>query len=166
MKASTEKVTGVSTSKHVSASGCIFLALDTGRICLQLRNSQSYHGTWSFWGGRAHRNERPVETLLRELREEVGILPDFEKIHPLHKFTSDDGHFEYNAFVVTVFEEFTPQTNDETAGYAWVNHQMAPRPLHQGARLVLENPAMLDKISTILASRRSGTDIQNWLDTF
>jgi len=166
MKAFTEKATGDSTSKHVSASGCIFLALDTGRICLQLRNSQSFHGTWSFWGGRARRGERPVETLLRELREEIGLLPDFEKIYPLHKFTSLDQHFEYNAFVVTVFEEFTPSTNDETAGYAWVNYHMVPRPLHQGAKLVFENPEMIKKITTILETHTNSGDIRNWLDTF
>jgi len=166
-KERTKKATGGSTSKIITASGCIFLALDTGRICLQLRSKSSTHqGTWSFWGGKAERNERPVETLLRELGEEIGMLPDFEKIYPLHKFTSADKKFEYNAFVVTVFEEFTPDTNGESAGYAWVNLGMYPKPLHQGAKVVLQNPEMTEKIKTIWESKRDMNDLPNWLDSF
>jgi 8-oxo-dGTP pyrophosphatase MutT (NUDIX family) len=166
-RASTKKASGESTSNIITASGCIFLALDTGRVCMQLRSRKSSHrGTWSFWGGKAEQKERPVETLLRELNEEIGMLPDFEKIYPLHKFTSADKKFEYNAFVVTVFEEFTPDTNGESAGYAWVNLRMYPRPLHQGAKLVLTNPDMIEKIETIWESKRGANDLPNWLDSF
>lgn len=134
---------------------------------MQLRGKQSSHrGTWSFWGGKAERNERPIETLLRELNEEIGLLPDFEKIYPLHKFTSNDKKFEYNAFVVTVFEEFLPQTNGETAGYVWVDINKYPQPLHQGAKLVLHNPAMKEKIRTIYENKKDSTDLPNWLDSF
>ena len=98
--------------------------------------------------------------------EEIGMLPDFEKIYPMNKFNSTDGKFEYNAFVVTVFEDFTPDTNGESAGYAWVNLRMYPRPLHQGAKLVLENRDMLDKISTIWDSKRGVNNLPNWLDSF
>ena len=166
-RASTKKASGESTSNIITASGCIFLALDTGRVCLQLRGKYSSHqGTWSFWGGKAEGQERPVETLLRELNEEIGMLPDMEKIYPLHKFTSKDQNFEYNAFVVTTFEEFSPQTNRESAGYAWVDLRMYPRPLHQGAKMVLKNPDMLAKIETIWESKRDANDLPNWLDSF
>ena len=166
-KASTKKASGESISNMITASGCIFLALDTGRICLQLRGRKSSHrGTWSFWGGKSEQTERPVETLLRELNEEIGMLPDFEKIYPLHKFTSADKRFIYNAFVVTVFEEFTPDTNGESSGYAWVDLKYYPRPLHQGAKLVLANQHMIEKIQTILESKRGVNDLPNWLDSF
>ena len=55
----------------IQASGCCFLALDTGRIMLQQRSKNSSHPlTWSFWGGKADKRERPIETLLRECKEE------------------------------------------------------------------------------------------------
>ena len=65
----------------IKASGCCFLALDTGRIMLQQRSKKTSHPlTWSFWGGKSHKRERPIETLLRECKEELGI--DFYFTHP------------------------------------------------------------------------------------
>jgi 8-oxo-dGTP pyrophosphatase MutT (NUDIX family) len=151
----------------ITASGCCFLALDTGRIMLQLRsNNVSHPLTWSFWGGKSEKNERPIETLLRECREEMGILPDIEKVYPIHTFLSDDGEFTYHTFCVTVFEEFIPQTNGETAGYAWVPLTSVPKPLHRGARLVLHKKEMTDKISAIYERQKDKIDLPNWLDSF
>ena len=135
----------------ISASGCLFLALDTGRVCLQLRSDIStYSGTWSFWGGKQEKNETPFETLLRELNEEIGIIPDINKVYPLHKYVSRDKHFEYNSYVLTVYKEFVPILNAESSGYAWVNIGVYPRPLHRGAKNVLLNRKMSEKIKTIL----------------
>jgi 8-oxo-dGTP pyrophosphatase MutT (NUDIX family) len=78
---------------------------------LQQRSEHVTHPlTWSFWGGKSESDERPIETLLRECREEMGVLPDIEKVYPIHQFTSDDGNFQYNTFCVTVFEEFLSTT--------------------------------------------------------
>lgn len=134
-----------------SASGCLFVSTKTKRICLQLRNGKgSYGHTWSFWGGKSEGAERPHQTLLREVEEEVGFMPDYLRVYPFHKFTSKDNNFEYNAFIVTVEDEFIPQTNDETCGYVWVDVKYAPKPLHQGAKMVLQNKEMVRKIRTIL----------------
>lgn len=151
----------------ITASGCCFLALDTGRIMLQQRSEAVTHPlTWSFWGGKAEGNERPIETLLRECREEMGILPDIEKVYPIHTFLSDDNNFTYHTFCVTVFEEFIPQTNNETAGYAWVPLYAVPKPLHRGARMVLQKKEMMDKIAIIYEQKKDHLDLPNWLDTF
>jgi 8-oxo-dGTP pyrophosphatase MutT (NUDIX family) len=116
-----------------------------------LRSSRvSYPNTWSFWGGKSEGNERPFETLLREVEEEIGFVPNIIKTYPLHKFTSRDQKFTYNAFVVMVEKEFLPVTNGETAGYAWVDIDNYPKPLHQGAKFVLQNPDMISKIKTIV----------------
>ena len=151
----------------IQASGGCFLALDTGRIMLQQRSKTSSHALkWSFWGGKAERKERPVETLLRECKEELGPLPDIEKVYPLHTFLSDDGKFTYNAFCITVFEEFIPQCNHESAGYAWVGIDGWPKPLHRGAKLVLNNREMVDKIKTIYDRQKDKIDLPNRLDSF
>ena len=150
----------------ISASGCLFLALDTGKICLQLRSDSSkYGGTWSFWGGKGENGEVPVETLLRELKEEIGIIPDTEKLYPLHRYVSKDKNFEYNAFVLTVYEEFSPQLNYESAGYCWVNIGMYPKPLHRGAKSVLLNSSINKKLNTILTTKREYIG-KDWVEDF
>lgn len=150
----------------ISASGCLFLALDTGKVCLQLRaDSSKYGGTWSFWGGKGEENEVPIDTLLRELKEEIGIIPDTEKLYPLHKYVSKDKKFEYNAFVLTVYEEFSPQLNYESAGYCWVNIGMYPKPLHRGARSVLLNSNINQKLNTILKTKREHIG-KDWVEEF
>ena len=151
----------------LTASGCCFLALDTGRVMLQQRSENVSHPlTWSFWGGKKEKRERPMETVLRECREEMGELPAVEKIYPIHTFLSDDKKFTYHTFVITVYEEFIPRTNGESAGYAWVKINAWPKPLHRGARVVLEKPDMVDKISAIWERQRDSTDLSNWLDSF
>jgi len=151
----------------LTASGCCFLALNTGRIMLQQRsNSVSHPLTWSFWGGKKEKGERPIETLLRECREEMGELPDIEKVYPIHTFLSDDKKFTYHTFCITVYEEFIPITNGESSGYAWVKVNAWPKPLHRGARVVLEKPDMVDKIEAIWERQRDPAELSNWLDSF
>ena len=151
----------------IKASGCCFLALDTGRIMLQQRSKKSSHPlTWSFWGGKCHKKERPIETLLRECKEEIGILPDIGKVHPINTFISNDKKFTYHAFCVTVFEEFIPSCNNESSGYAWIELHCWPKPLHRGAKLVLQRPEMVEKITTIHQRQKDKLDLPNWLDDF
>lgn len=134
---------------------------------LQQRSGICSHPyTWSFWGGKAEQDERPVETLLRECREEIGSLPDIEKVYPIHTFVSDDGKFTYHTFCITVYEEFVPQVNVESAGYSWVPIDCWPQPLHRGAKLIFDKKEMLEKIQTIYNRKRDETDLCNWLDTF
>jgi 8-oxo-dGTP pyrophosphatase MutT (NUDIX family) len=134
---------------------------------LQQRSQLVSHPlTWSFWGGKAEKKERPIETLLRECREEMGELPDIEKVYPIHTFLSEDNKFTYHTFCISVFEEFIPVTNDESAGYAWVQMGAWPKPLHRGARVVLEKPDMSDKIVSIWERQRYKEDLPNWLDSF
>lgn len=149
----------------ITASGCLILALDTGRVLLQQRGSKSSHArTWAFFGGKGEPDERPMETLLRELEEEIGILPDVQKIYPLHKFTSPDHNFEYHSFVVSVYEEFIPQLNSESDGYCWVKIGNWPRPLHPGVKAQLYNKEFVKKIKTVYATAE--VNGSNWLDTF
>ena len=83
-----------------SGVGAIFLSLPTSRILLQMRSKNVSHpGTWAFWGGKAEKDAQPLETLQRELEEEMGELPVSHKIYPLHIFESNNG-FDYKTFVI------------------------------------------------------------------
>ena len=92
----------------IEASGCIFLSITTGRVMMQLRSEKVTHAKkWGFFGGKSEDTERPSETLYREIEEEVGSV-DIKKVIPVSKFTSKNGKFIYNSFVVLVDEEFIP----------------------------------------------------------
>ena len=148
----------------INASGCLLLAADTGRLCLQQRSSDSTHPrTWAFWGGKAEPGERPIETAMRELEEEIGLTLDVQKIHPLHTFKSRNENFTYDTFVLVVPEEFIPLLNNESDGYCWVKVGNWPRPLHPGSKNILYDKKIVKKIGTIYKRIQSSADSPNWI---
>jgi len=129
----------------------LFLSRQTGRVLFQLRNSDKRQKhTWGFWGGIIEKGETPYECIQRELKEELGMVPDIAKLNPIDIYQSKDKNFMYYSFVAIVDDEFIPILNDESAGYAWVNIGQWPRPLHEGARSTLGRNKGVDKLYTIL----------------
>jgi len=146
-------VASLHINRHMTirASGCILLSENTKRILLQLRKpDRKNKNYWGFWGGKQEGQELPVQTIERELEEELGFLPDITKFIPIHKMVSNDESFEYDTFLATVPQEFTPNINGESEGYAWVNYDRYPVPLHPGAKIVLQNPRIMSKIKTVV----------------
>jgi 8-oxo-dGTP pyrophosphatase MutT (NUDIX family) len=140
----------------IVASGCIFLSLDTGRVMLQQRSKNTSHPrTWGFFGGKSEPGERPVETLHREIEEEIGLVPDIQRVFPVHKFTATNGKFEYHTFIVTVEEEFIPVLNNESDGYCWIKIGNWPRPLHPGAKIQCHSNEFVKKVKTIYEKNKS-----------
>ena len=135
----------------IVASGVIFLAKDTNRCLLQLRNSDKrFKHTWGFFGGICEEGETPFEALQRELVEEIGFMPELSKLNPIDIYESRDKNFYYYSFAAVVENEFFPKLNSESAGYAWVDIGQWPRPLHQGAKITLGTNGGTDKLHTIL----------------
>lgn len=136
----------------VTAAGVIFLSIDTGRCLFQLRNSDKrYNHTWGFWGGIMENNETPYECIIRECNEELGIVPEMQKLNPIDVYQSKDKNFYYYSFVYVVDKEFLPTLNCESAGYAWVNIGQWPKPLHTGAHVTLNVNNGTEKLKTILS---------------
>lgn len=122
----------------VKAGGCIFVSLKTKRICLSLRSSSvSSPHTWSFTGGKINKDEKILQGISREIREEFGFIPKYKKVLPIDVFKSSDGNFQYFSFIVLVDKEFIPRLNKENSGYGWFDVNGLPRPLHTGAKLIL-----------------------------
>ena len=138
--------------KTTTAAGVVFLAKDTGRCMLQLREgNKRFNHTWGFWGGIIEKGETPYECITRELEEEIGFVPELQKLNPIDVYQSKDKNFYYYSFVYVVDEEFQPpKLNGESAGYAWVDIGQWPKPLHNGAKVTLYKNGFTEKLHTIL----------------
>ena len=69
--------------KLVLVVACALIDAD-GRVLLAQRPAgKSMAGLWEFPGGKVETGERPEETLIRELREELGIVVEEACLAPL-----------------------------------------------------------------------------------
>jgi 8-oxo-dGTP pyrophosphatase MutT (NUDIX family) len=139
----------------LKAAGACIVAKDTKRILLQQRSlDSSYPRTWGFWGGKVEPKENVSQGMLREVGEEVGvdILEYIHKIYPYDQYHSRDSEFSYYTFVVIVENEFIPNINEETGGYAWVNVNYLPKPLHPGAKRTIFKKNKLADLKDIISN--------------
>lgn len=136
---------------QIICSGGFFLARDTKRFLLLHRTQGRTAGTWGLVGGKKEPTDAtPFEALKREIEEEIGQVPAIKKTIPLELFTSNDQNFQYNTYVIIVDHEFIPTLNNEHSGYAWVNYDHWPKPLHQGVKNSLNNRVIKAKLELLL----------------
>lgn len=113
------------------SAGCIIVAEDTGRWCLQQRSdSVSDPGVWSTWGGGVEPGETLEQAVRRELAEEGGYHGDIV-LELLHKTPA------YATFIGRVPHEFKPQINHECKSWCWAKADQLPDPIHPGLAEVL-----------------------------
>jgi ADP-ribose pyrophosphatase YjhB (NUDIX family) len=137
------------TQKTVNAAGVWFYSQTTNRYLYLLRNDPKNPECWSLPGGKSEIKESLLETIERECGEELGSMPNYIKLMPIEKFTSDDGVFAYHTFFCVVENEFIPKLNHEHFGYAWVDTTIVPKPLHKGLWSTINFEAVQSKISII-----------------
>jgi 8-oxo-dGTP pyrophosphatase MutT (NUDIX family) len=139
------------TLNQIICSGGFFLARDTKRFLLLHRTQGRTAGTWGLVGGKKEPTDAtPFDALTREIEEEIGKVPAIKKTIPLELFTSNDQNFQYNTYVIIVDNEFIPNLNEEHSGYAWVNYDHWPKPLHQGVKNSLNNRVIKAKLELLL----------------
>lgn len=115
-----------------------------------MRADDTYTDTWATVGGRAELGETVIESLSREIQEEIGFLPIVRKTIPVDLFVSNDGKFEFHMFVCLVDKEFIPNLNSEHKGYAWSGIDNFPKPLHPALYNALKNNELKSKIESVL----------------
>ena len=67
----------------ILVAACALVDPDVRVLIAQRPIGKSMAGLWEFPGGKIERNERPEDTLIRELREELGIVVDAACLAPL-----------------------------------------------------------------------------------
>ncbi len=113
------------------AAGCIIVARDTGRWCLQQRSEAvTDPGVWSTWGGGREPGESVTRCVRRELAEESGYQGPV-RLEPV------DSNSMYATFLAHVPYEFEPELNSESQDYRWSEPDDLPEPLHPGLQQTL-----------------------------
>jgi 8-oxo-dGTP pyrophosphatase MutT (NUDIX family) len=131
------------------AAGCIFLAMDTGRIGIAHRSAQVQSpNTWGTIGGAIDSGENPKVACAREVKEESGYTGDLRLI-PLFVFSHLSG-FRYYNYLAIVPKEFEPQTDWETQGFGWFDFDKWPSPLHPGLVTLLSDSESMNTIKKYL----------------
>jgi hypothetical protein len=135
----------------IICSGGLFLSKKTKRFLVVNRAEGKTAGTWGIVGGKNEPSDQtPYDALCREITEEIGFLPQIEKIIPLEQYISKDEGFYYHTYALLVEDEFLPKLNHEHSGYAWVSNDCWPKPLHSGLKTTLGSKTIKAKIETIL----------------
>jgi 8-oxo-dGTP pyrophosphatase MutT (NUDIX family) len=133
-------------TKLISA-GALFKSLKTNRYFFVLRSqTSSYPGRFGLVGGKIHINEPTLQGLTREIVEEIGFMPKVSNWTQFGEYTSSDNRFIYYSLLITTPHEFIPKLNKENDGYAWVNLDTPPKPLHPRLREVLSSDILKDCI--------------------
>jgi 8-oxo-dGTP pyrophosphatase MutT (NUDIX family) len=144
------KVSGELNSKDkIVCSGALFYAKSTGRILLLQKARGKHQGTWGLVGGTNESQETPWEGLRREIKEEIGSIPNILKTIPLETFVSNDSIFHFHTYLCVIENEFIPTLSGEHNGYSWSTIDYAPRPLHQGLKNSFTNRIVRTKLQTI-----------------
>ncbi len=121
---------------------------DGVELLLQHRATWSHHGgTWGTPGGALHAGESPEHGALREVREELGLLPDAVVLGP--RSVDDHGGWSYTTVLARPIRGIEPgdlRLDGESEGVAWIPlANLASVLLHPGFE------ASLDRLHPLLA---------------
>src|SRR6056300_996805 len=130
----------------ITCSATLFYTLDTNRFLFLHRTQGKRANLWGLVGGTNEGTETPWEGLKREIKEEIGFLPDIKKTLPLESFVSSDEHFNFHTYLCVVENEFIPTLNNEHSGYSWCSFNQWPKPLHNELQNTLRSKTNKNKL--------------------
>jgi len=122
---------------RVGAAGLLVhrAGTDGPELLLQQRADWSHHGgTWGTPGGALHAGESPHRGALREVQEELGLLPQDLELGP--SSVDDHGGWSYTTVLARPLRSIEPgdlRLDGESEGVAWVAlGDLVSLPLHPG----------------------------------
>lgn len=124
--------------KNYQSVGILIVARDTNRF-LMLHRVNYPSGTWSALAGGMEDGEDPIETVKREIGEEIGLDPSLVHGIKIVGISHAMGHPHY-VMVGFVDREFKVSNlkKDENDKYGWFSVNNLPSPLHPGFLKSLE----------------------------
>ena len=135
--------------ENIVCSGALFYAKSTRRFLLLQKAQGKHEGTWGLVGGTNIQGESPWEGLQREVKEEIGVIPQILKTIPLETFVSNDRVFNFHTYLCVIDNEFVPILSNEHIAWAWSTIDRAPKPLHQGLRNSFSSKIIRTKLQTV-----------------
>lgn len=129
-----------------NSAGVFFFSKSTSRYLYLLRNDKN--PTWSIPGGKIESDETLLQGIERECKEEMGIFDQKWKLVPIQKFVNNT--FTYHTFFCVIENEFIPVLNDEHCGYAWLDPNFYPKPLHPGLFSTINYEIVKEKIKNLV----------------
>ena len=133
----------------IICSGALIYAKSTDRFLLLQKSRGKNQGTWGLVGGTNEPGESVWQGLQREIKEEIGSVPNIIKTFPIESFMSNDKIFNFYTYLCVVEDEFIPILSTEHCAWAWATVDQPPRPLHQGLRNSFSNKIIRTKIQTV-----------------
>lgn len=119
------------TQEVQKVAGVLIKCLTTNRVLLLLRNDPN--PKWALMSGGMDAGEKPIETLEREIREELKIeskgLVQFEFDREEHIPEKNRTFYYYKGFTMS---EFIPTLDHENLDYGWFSKDKLPSPLYKG----------------------------------
>lgn len=111
-------------------------------VLLGQRIGKHGDGEWALPGGKPEPRESPIDAVIRETEEEIGI--EVSKVRPLpvwtyDKFPDHDLHFVTLYFVCEVYDDPKLMEPDKCAGWEWFRVRDLPEPLFCGAKLAIHS---------------------------
>jgi len=134
--------------KHKVGIGVGVLIIKNGKVLLGLRNpdpkkaDSELHGegTWTMPGGKIEFGEDPHETVVREVREETGMLVKSCRLISVSSEKVPDAHFITLGFFCDDFEgEPKVMEPDEIVEWKWFPLDNIPENLFEPSKNVLDN---------------------------
>lgn len=125
----------------IKCIGCLIYDTHKDMFLLQQRSKLTTQPLkLGLWGGKMESAENFADALSRELTEELGTTPKYDKLYPLDTYLGRDNHFIYYSFLMIVhdFDDITINPN-ETFDYIWMPYHYIERlDLHTGFRRTFE----------------------------
>lgn len=127
--------------KPNKAAGLLFADPSSKQIFLTRRSKTvDDPGVWSIAGGGVEKGESFLEAAKREAVEELGSMPEVQKI--ADETTFKDGDFTYKTFIClvapSVRKAWHPKLNVENDKSEWFSLNDLPKDLHPGLKFTLK----------------------------
>ena len=123
--------------EKLESAGALIMCIKTQKILLLLRNDKT--PTWSCVAGGMEKDENPLETLKREIKEELSISSDIINLKKIGVENIDKKNMVFHYYVGLTSEEFKPTLNNENLKWGWFAKNEIPTPLFEGMSEKIKN---------------------------